>query len=505
MHPAAATTTTPGTPRTQGATITVPYNDEPPFDPEHDGGVVTPIRNAPPSNPEAEQHLLGALLAEPTLAAKLADHVDPDDFYQPRHETIWHAIHETARANGVPPDVTLVAAHLMETGALLAVGGGPYLHTLIASCPNPGTAEHYAALVRNAARARALATVGTRLTQLAHTATPDTLDRALSDGLQDLDDATARVGPRHTALIRVPNIDELLAKETSEYDWVVPGLIEHQERVILTAEEGAGKSTLLRQIAMCAATGIHPFTGEHITPQRVLHVDVENSESQSIRQYKPLRIQAGKHMDPDQLRVQVRIEGLDLTTPTDVTWLNHVVQAVSPDLIVIGPIYKLANGDPTEEKSSKPVAMALDQIRATSRAAIILEAHAAKAPSGSKKRPHEPYGWSGWMRWPEIGIFLEKDGTISHWRGAREERTWPTELKRGGTWPWTAVPSDADRRWEQIRTARLAHRAPMSFRDVSRATNLSTTTVAGVIGNGSPYGSIWTGWNTNHHPEDDPR
>lgn len=479
-------------------------DDTPPEDPYYDS-VVTPIRNTPAHNPDAERALLGALLIDPERAPHLRDHIDPDDFYEPRHETIWHAIHQAADTHGIPADPVLVADHLTTTGDLTRIGGAPYLHELITSCHNPAAAEYHATIIRNAARARAITTTGQRLTQLGNTATPDTLDHALAESLQTLDDVVARVGPRHQSTIRVPNIDELLASETTDYDWVVPGLLEHQERVIVTAEEGAGKSTLLRQIATCVAAGIHPFTLDTITPQQVLHVDVENSQMQSIRQYKPLRIQAGHNMNPDLLRVQVRVEGLDLTSPTDVTWLEHHVAAVAPDLILIGPIYKLANGDPTEEKSSKPVAMALDRIRATSRAAIILEAHAAKAPSGSKKRPHEPYGWSGWMRWPEIGIFLEKDGTIRHWRGAREERTWPTELKRGGTWPWTAVPSDADLRWDQIRKARLTHRAPMSFRDVSRATGLPTTTVASVIGNAGPYASAWTGWNSNQHTTDNPR
>ena len=476
------------------------HDDEPPYDPTYDGGSVTPIRTTPPHNREAEQALLGALLLQPERAHKVADHIDPDDLYEPRHETIWRAIHDTAATNGVPPDATLVLAHLHTTGDLQRIGGAPYLHTLTAACANPAAIEQYAALVRNAARARAVATTGTRLANLAHTATPDTLDRILDESLQTLDDTVARVGPRHTALIRVPTIDDLLAGEDDAYDWVVPGLLEHQERVILTAEEGAGKSTLLRQIAICTAAGLHPFTGEHITPQRVLHVDVENSTRQSRRRYRPLRTQAGTNLDPDLLRIEIRVQGLDLTTPTDVTWLQHTVNAAQPDLIVIGPIYKLANGDPTEEASAKPVAMALDLIRAESDAAVILEAHVAKANGSSKKRPHEPYGWSGWMRWPEIGIFLDENGNLTHWRGAREERTWPTELQRGGTWPWTAVPSDADRIWEQVRNARLRHGQPIGLRTLEEKLSISKSALQRVIGNGGAYGHIWPTFNKNVHP-----
>lgn len=476
------------------------HNDEPPFDPYEDA-VVTPIRNTPAHNHDAEQALLGALLLEPHQAHTLHNHLDPDDFYNPRHELIWTAIHHTAHTYGVPPEPALVLDHLTNTGNLQAAGGATYLHDLMAACHTPSAAPQHATLIRNAARARAITTTGTRLTQLAATATPDTLDRILDESLQTLDNAVARFGPRHQTAIRVPTIDDLLAATDDDYDWVIPGLLEHQERVILTAEEGAGKSTLLRQIAITAATGIHPFTGDPITPVRVLHIDVENSERQSRRRYRPLRAQA-HNLDPDRLRIEIRVQGLDLTTGTDVTWLSHTVAAAQPDLIVIGPIYKLANGDPTEEASSKPVAMAIDRIRAESDAAVILEAHVAKA-TGVKKRPHEPYGWSGWMRWPEIGIYLDTDGKLTHWRGAREERTWPTELTRGGTWPWTAVPSDADRIWEQVRNARLRHGQPLGLRKLEEQLSISKSALDRVIGRAGPYGHIWPSFNNNQHPGED--
>ena len=477
------------------------YDDHapPPVDDPHEVDNVTPIRNNPLQAPQAEKALLGALLVEPTLATQLADHVDPDDFYEPRHEAIWNAIHDTARTNGVPPDPALVLAHLQTTGELTRVGGGPYLLDLMRAGQFPGSAEHYARVIRNAARARTFQQVGTQIAALAATATPDNLDQIIGDGLQALDDAAARVGPRHASLIRVPTIDELLAGEDDDYDWVIPGLVEHQERVIITAEEGAGKSTLLRQLAVCTAAGIHPFSFDRVPPQRVLHVDVENSTRQSRRRYRPLRVQAAD-LDPDLLRIEIRVQGLDLTSATDVTWLQHTVQAANPDLIVIGPIYKLANGDPTEEASAKPVAMALDQIRAESDAAVIVEAHVAKASGGSKKRPHEPYGWSGWMRWPEIGIYLDTDGKLTHWRGAREERAWPTELQRGGTWPWTATPSDADRTWELVRQARLHIGKPVSIRALESALSIDRNKLQRVIGNGAPYGHIWPSFNKNLHP-----
>lgn len=472
-----------------------PHVDDPQ---QHDHRNVTPLRTTNLTDPESERALLGALLLEPALAAQLHDHIDADDFNEPKHEQIWEAIHHVRQRDGITPDALMVAERLRTTGDLVRLGGAPYLHTLIQACPTPGNATYYAARIRNAARLRRLNTIATKLSALATSGTHDTVDLALSDALDALDDAAARVGPRHQALIRVPTIDDILEGDDTDddYAWVIPGLLEHQERVIITAEEGAGKSTLLRQIAVTASAGIHPFTGERIHPVRVLHVDVENTLRQSRRQYRPLRIKAGADLDPDRLRIELRTEGIDLTSPDDVEWLTHTVAAARPDILLIGPIYKLANGDPTEEKSAKPVAIALDKIRAVHDCAILLEAHAPKA-AGGKKRPHEPYGWSGWMRWPEIGLWLDTDGKISPWRGAREERDWPKTLERGGEWPWSPGLTTADTSWIAIQKARVDAGHPLTQRELEQLTGLSKSTIHRLIGNGGRYSYGWPGFNNS--------
>lgn len=443
----------------------------------------------------AEMALLGAIMNEPHLAPQAATLVDGTDFFYPHHETIWDAIHAVT-ATGAKAEPTLVLDHLTRTQDIRKVGGAVYLFELV-QAGFYGQMEEYARVVRDNARLRTANQIALRIKQAVSTARPERAQAALDRAVDELDEAWARQGAtRPTRAHHVETIDELLAgDEEDPYDWVIPDLIEHQERVIVTAEEGAGKSTLLRQIAICAASGIHPFTLEPITPITVLHVDVENTRRQSRRLYRPMRIRAGRPLDPTRLRIELRTAGVDLTTDVDRDWLLDTCRHVQPDLLLIGPIYKLANGDPTEEKSAKPVAMAIDAIRDETDCAVILEAHAAKAPSGQKKRPHEPYGWSGWLRWPEIGLWLDKDGSLSHWRGAREERSWPSTLQRGGTWPWTPTLSDTDRAWEAIRRARLDAGDFLTYRDIEKHTGYSKATIGRVIGPGMPYRNQWDALN----------
>lgn len=183
-----------------------PYTDDeaPPGDNVH------PLRPAALNNPEAERALLGAILTQPTLAPDLHDHLDPDDFYDPRHEQIWDAIYTVLHRDGVEPDHIMVTNQLRQTGELTKIGG-TYLPQLILDCPTPNQAHHYAALVRNASRLRHVDTAATHLRHLAATATPDTVDTALAETLQTLDTIAARTGTRNTGTPGLRDLTWLLA------------------------------------------------------------------------------------------------------------------------------------------------------------------------------------------------------------------------------------------------------------------------------------------------------
>jgi hypothetical protein len=234
---------------------------------------------------------------------------------------------------------------------------------------------------------------------------------------------------------------DLLDAPEPEYNWKIRDLIEALDRVFLTGGEGDGKTTLLRQIGIQAAAGIHPFTLDDIYPLRVVLVDLENSVAQSRRAFRPLAITVGDRLARRQLIPIIEPSGIDLLHRHGVDWLTERVDRNEPDLLIVGPVYKLANGDPTSEEVAKAVSAVLDDIRTTYQCAIIIEGHSPYGTSG--KRPIRPYGASLWSRWPEFGLHLSKQGQLLHWRGARDERAWPAALKRGGEWPWTP---EADQR-----------------------------------------------------------
>lgn len=245
--------------------------------------------------------------------------------------------------------------------------------------------------------------------------------------------------------------------------WVIPHLLERGDRLIWTGEEGLGKSMVTRQLAVSAAAGVHPFTDVLFAPQRVLFIDCENPKRKSRRRFRELSDKAAAKRRPvpeGGLRIIHRPEGVDLSREEEQLWLLERVTAHKPDLLVIGPLYKLHALDINEEQNARVIVGVLDQVRGIGDLALIVEAHAPHGAEGH--RALRPVGSSLFMRWPEFGYGIKRGGTcprhgrqdrhavrIGAWRGPREERQWPAQLAWGTeAWDWPWVPNDSkDDEW----------------------------------------------------------
>jgi hypothetical protein len=262
-------------------------------------------------------------------------------------------------------------------------------------------------------------------------------------------------------------------------EWVMEELLERRERLILTAPEGAGKSTLLQQWAMQVAAGQQPFTGRTAPQRVVLHVDLENSWRHLMRQLHQLRTIASPGWG--WFFVASRPDGLDLGDAEDRSWLAEAIAECRPELVTIGPLYKMSSGDPTEEKPAKQVSTVLDDLRELFGFALVLEAHSPHATNGIH-RPQRPYGASLWMRWPDFGLHLDPvTGRLEHWRGPREERPWPPVLMRGtvigGDWPWI-VPIDRSHNFAEILGAIREAGKPLTQCEIADAIGVNQSTVS---------------------------
>lgn len=266
--------------------------------------------------------------------------------------------------------------------------------------------------------------------------------------------------------------DFLARGDSDDFDWIIPGVLERGDRMILTGREGSGKSMLVEQIAVQCAAGIHPFTLEDIPAVRVLVVDLEYSHRELRRRFRDLSDRSDGKLKPGQLFLDPVPGGIDLSTATERARFFDRVTSLAPDILVIGPMYKLSWGDPESERDAKLVAAYLDTIRDVG-ISLIIEAHLAHKASDGR-----PFGSSLWRHWPELGLWLQPGESVQKlkaWRPARHEApAVPSSLRRGGEWPFTIVRRPRDELWATIMTTTATAKKKPTIRELADQIGPST-------------------------------
>lgn len=388
----------------------------------------------------AQATVIGSMIEDNTIAGKVFAQIRIEDL-DGQYRAMAEAIHGLRLAKQ-PFDILAVCDEMTRRGTIGRAGGLAEVHRVHSF--SFGSEDYSVQIIARAARLRRLEAIGLRVSARAgaHDADPLTLAQLALEEAQAIVDGIESEGD-----ITTPTLSEFLAGEDGPPDWVIPGLIERGDRLILTGSEGLGKSVLFRQLAVCAAAGIHPFSHEPIPSQRVLYVDVENGVGQLRRALRGLSIQAGK-LGADAGRnmfLECLPSGLDLTRPEDEAWLVSRVAALQPAMLVIGPIYRLHAKNPNDEEPARNVTRVLDRCRAAANCSLILEAHAGHGTGADGSRNVRPAGTSLWLRWPEFGYGLragkdyrpeDRQVEFVPWRGDRSERDWPKKLRAGGSWPW---------------------------------------------------------------------
>lgn len=404
---------------------------------------------------DAERSYLGACLLRSKACDLLTEDLLCEDFYRPLHQKIAAAIHDLHTVSlRVDPVTVLDRMVALNDGRPVDGVDVAFLTALQADTPVTTNAPDYAAIIKDRSLRRAW-----RMRFSADLARADDLSVAVDELVEDQRmwlDALALSG---STVGIPPTIDEFLAVPAA-YDWIIPGVLERMDRLIVTGGEGAGKSVMLDQLAFQASAGIHPFRSNAVRyrPLRVFRLDVENSRAQVGRRMARLRplvnpasgqamiggAYDGFEFDPSNFRIEIQSR-INLLTRADRAWFTAKIDACRPDLVICGPIYKLIEADNNDERHAREFAAYIDHLRQRYGCAFIIEAHSPHGTNGDL-RGLRPIGSSLWMRWPEFGFGISKDVDDPSvyrwhsWRGPRDEaRTWPRGLVRGGRWPWMNI------------------------------------------------------------------
>lgn len=384
-----------------------------------------------------ERQVVGTAIRFPHAVAELGREVSGGDFHDLRLGRIFTGVADMVAA-GEPVDALAVLDHLAGWEVR-----GIDITDLYAWADAALTPEHgarHARTVRAASMRRLLAAVGDELRD--PDADPAEVIAHVQSKLAAIRDLAPGGRRPVTWLGDVMNVPE----EDDAYDWLIPDLLERGDRLMLTAFEGKGKSMLLRQMGICAAAGVHPFQFHQINPCRVLFIDAENTQRQwrrSSRKVVELARLYG-HRDPSGFMAVENVGAMDLTKPDDMGLIHAWMDEAKPDLVVIGPLYRMTRGGLNKDEDVEPVLRALDTIRDRG-VAMLIELHSGHGRDQSGSRDLRPRGSSALLGWPEFGLGLRENKTqgwnaptysLVRWRGDRDRRQWPTLRRDGTTWPW---------------------------------------------------------------------
>ncbi len=219
-----------------------------------------------PHSPEAERHVLGAMMRSRDAVAKARDILTGDDFYQPAHAMIFDALCDLA-AKGVSGDVVALADELERRGELKKNGDEYYLMELANSVATTVNIEHFAKIVKEKAIRRQVIRNAYQLTQEAVNGDLDALSaKAYADALAICLPSKV-AGFRRIELLldqSVSMIQERMARRSAgrAYKDVQTGIADFDrkfggfnrgELTILAARPSEGKTLLASQIALNVA------------------------------------------------------------------------------------------------------------------------------------------------------------------------------------------------------------------------------------------------------------
>ncbi|MEV7606101.1 AAA family ATPase [Paenarthrobacter sp. NPDC089322] len=384
-----------------------------------------------------EELVIGACILTPDSIRFASGVLEPGDFQSKTHADVFRAIVQLRKADE-PVEPFSVWTKAQELGAkgVQAVD----LHRMVEGVGSAGSISFYADQVKEASSRRKLSIIATSLMREAadETRHPSQAAHAAVEAIKNL---AASGAQRMTT----KTLEAILAVQ-EDHEWLIPDLLERGDRLILTGFEGGGKTTWIRQMLICMAAGIHPTTWDMLEqPLKILVVDAENTEAQWRAQVRGMTAKAAAYGIADPApNIEIYARGrIDITKDATLGEVHRLLDEHSPDVLAIGPLYKMVSTGINNDQEAAPLIMALDSLRDRG-VALIMEGHASKGNSQNAVRDLAPRGSAALMGWPEFGFGLHPDTTnpdmtlVTRWRGDREAgRLWPRELWRGGAFPWT--------------------------------------------------------------------
>ena len=224
-----------------------------------------------PTNLEAEQAVLAAVLMNPRAIERVSDFLLPEHFSHPAHAEIYKlALRQAASGNDF--DIITIKNYLDQQGVLESVGGVDYLTQLAGAGATVVSVEQYGRIIYDNAMRRNLIALGQEITEDAFVEDLDNpVSRQIEVAEQKLFEMATtgtserEVTPIATALKDALAEAEIAYKADGQLSGLTTGLtaldksisgLHHSDLVIIAGRPGMGKTTLAMNIAFNAANAI---------------------------------------------------------------------------------------------------------------------------------------------------------------------------------------------------------------------------------------------------------
>ena len=271
----------------------------------------------PPHSIEAEQAVIGGLLLDNDAWEKVADKINPDDFYRHDHRIIFEALAELREANK-PCDAVTLGEWLESHEMMDDIGGIGYLIELANNTPSAVNVAAYAAIVREKSVLRQLIHVSTGIADVCYRpegrGTAELLEEA-EKRVFDIRERGAKGSADYVpikegvrqAFALIEHLYELEGNITgvptgfTDFDEKTAGL-QKSDLIIVAGRPAMGKTTFAMNIAenaaIAAGTPVAVFSMEMAAQQLVMRM------LSSLGRINQQRLRTGQLRDEDWPRVE---------------------------------------------------------------------------------------------------------------------------------------------------------------------------------------------------------
>lgn len=185
-------------------------------------------------------------------------------------------------------------------------------------------------------------------------------------------------------------------------DWCIRGLVRRNTLVCVSGRAKAGKSFVCIAMAAAWSTGGVMF-GLQFVKNRVLHVDLELHTDTIHARYQ--NIIAGMGGDPDLIHIlPMRRQSPNLDEM--IHELGLVIPMINPDVVIIDPVYRLAELDEIDAKQVSKFLRDIATIAHNHRVTLVYTHHHRKGNLSDTAAIDRTSGSGAWGRMPDAMVDL---------------------------------------------------------------------------------------------------